>query len=58
MVHTRTDAGPRDWRFPTSQDRVRPESMMSSTISTSRPEMSVSRSFRMRTTPEDWVPDP
>ena len=33
-VHTRSEAGPRDCRFRTSQDRVRPESMMSSTTST------------------------
>ena len=33
-------------------DRVRPESMMSSTISTCRPVMSVSRSLMIRTTPE------
>lgn len=31
---------------------------MSSTISTSRPAMSVSRSLRIRTTPDDLVPMP
>ena len=31
---------------------------MSSTTSTWRPVMSESRSLRMRTTPEDFVPDP
>ena len=31
---------------------------MSSTISTCLPLMSASRSFRMRTTPEDFVPEP
>ena len=31
---------------------------MSSTISTSRPVMSRSRSLRMRTTPDDFVPEP
>ena len=31
---------------------------MSSTISTCLPLMSVSRSFRMRTTPDDFVPEP
>ena len=31
---------------------------MSSTMSTCRPVMSVSRSLRIRTTPEDFVDDP
>ncbi len=50
--------GSREPRFDISQDSVRPESMMSSTIRTCLPLMSVSRSLRMRTTPEDWVPAP
>ena len=58
MTHTRTDAGPRERRLPTSQDSVSPESTMSSTTSTSLPVMSVSRSLRIRTTPEDRVPEP
>ena len=41
-----------------SHDRVRPESMMSSTISTWRPVMSRSRSLRIRTTPDDEVAEP
>ena len=57
-VQTSTEAGPREPRFAMSQDRVRPESTMSSTISTCLPVMSRSRSLRMRTTPEDFVPDP
>ena len=40
------------------QDRVSPESMMSSTMRTCRPVMSVSRSLRMRTTPDDVVAEP
>ena len=39
-------------------ERVNPESTMSSTMRTSRPVMSRSRSFRMRTTPDDLVPEP
>ena len=37
---------------------VSPESTMSSTISTSRPSITASRSFRIRTTPEDFVAEP
>src|SRR5580693_8838453 len=58
MAHTASEAGARDCRLPASHDRVRPESTMSSTMSTCRPVMSVSRSFRIRTTPEDLVPEP
>jgi len=57
-VHPAVDAGPRERRLPASQDKVSPESTMSSTMSTCRPVMSVSRSFRIRTTPEDLVPEP
>ena len=57
-VQISTEAGPRERRLDTSQDSVRPVSMMSSTISTCRPVMSVSRSLRIRTTPEDLVPEP
>ena len=57
-VHTSTDAGPRERRFSTSHESVSPESMMSSTMSTRRPASSVSRSFRMRTTPDERVLDP
>ena len=38
--------------------RVRPESMMSSTISTSRFSIGASRSLRIRTTPELSVEEP
>ena len=38
--------------------RVRPESMMSSTISTWRSSIGASRSLRMRTTPEESVCEP
>src|SRR3954451_5758707 len=55
---TSTLAGCRDCRYFMSQDRVSPESTMSSTITTCRPVMSRSRSLRMRTTPEDVVPCP
>jgi hypothetical protein len=58
IVQISTDAGPRELRFDTSHERVRPVSMMSSTMSTCRPLMSVSRSLRIRTTPEDFVPEP
>src|SRR3954468_16221237 len=57
-VHTLSDSGSREPRLERSHDRVRPESMMSSTIRTCLPLMSVSRSLRIRTTPEDWVPAP
>jgi len=57
-VATSTDAAPRLRRFPSSQDSVSPESMMSSTMRTLRPWMSVPRSFRIRTTPEERVPEP
>src|SRR5213595_61173 len=57
-VKTSTDSGPRERRLRSSQDRVRPESMMSSTTRTLRPVMSRSRSLRIRTTPLDLVPDP
>ncbi len=57
-VTTSSEAGWREPRFDSSQDRVRPESMMSSTIRTCLSLMSVSRSLRIRTTPEDWVPAP
>jgi hypothetical protein len=42
----------------TSHDKVRPVSMISSTIRTCRPVMSVSRSLSKRTTPLDLVPEP
>src|SRR5712675_2769097 len=45
-------AGVRVWRYLRRYSNVRPESMMSSTRSTWRPEISKSRSFRIRTTPE------
>ena len=51
-------AGLRDIRLLIRYDRVRPVSMMSSTTSTCMPVMSVFRSLRIRTTPEDWVPEP
>jgi hypothetical protein len=57
-VQIDTDEGPRDDRLLTSQDSVSPVSTMSSTTSTSRPVMSESRSFRIRTTPDDVVPEP
>src|SRR3954468_11715952 len=57
-AQTSTDAGPRDFKLRRSQDSVSPESMMSSTSNTSRPAMSRSRSFMMRTTPEDDVAPP
>jgi hypothetical protein len=57
-VQISTEAGRRDCRLLTSQLNVSPESMMSSTISTCRLVMSVSRSLRIRTTPDDLVPDP
>ncbi len=57
-VAIRTEAGPREPRLALSHDRVRPESMMSSTMSTCLPVRSVSRSLRMRTTPEEAVPEP
>ena len=53
-----TDFGPRERRLASSHFRVRPESMMSSTIRTLRPVMSPERSLRIRTTPEDFVPEP
>ena len=48
----------RDSRLERIHDRVRPESMMSSTMRTCRPVMSVSRSLMIRTTPDDLVPEP
>ncbi|CAM5334214.1 hypothetical protein SCALM49S_01607 [Streptomyces californicus] len=57
-VQTSSEAGSREPRLDSSQDSVRPESMMSSTIRTCLPLMSVSRSLRIRTTPDDWVPAP
>ena len=51
-------AGPRLLRLEVSQVRVRPESMISSTTSTCLPVTSVSRSLRIRTTPDDFVPEP
>ena len=53
-----TEAALREARLAVSQLRVRPVSMISSTIRTWRPVMSVSRSLRMRTTPELLVPEP
>src|SRR5664280_1810568 len=53
-----TDAGPRERTLRSSQDNVRPESIMSSTIKTCWPAMSRSRSLRIRTTPEDDVAEP
>jgi hypoxanthine phosphoribosyltransferase len=58
IVAISTVAGPRLRRFASSHDSVRPESMMSSTTSTCRPVRSASRSLRMRTTPDDFVPEP
>ncbi len=52
------ESGSREPRLEISQDKVSPESMMSSTMRTCLPLMSVSRSLRIRTTPEDWVPAP
>ena len=49
---TSIEPGWRLRRFFSSHDSVRPESMMSSTISTCWPAMSRSRSLRIRTTPE------
>src|SRR3954453_11924501 len=57
-VHTLSDSGSREPRLDSSQDSVTPESMMSSTIRTCLPLMSGTRSLRIRTTPEDWVPAP
>ncbi len=57
-VQISTLAGLREVRLEISHDRVRPVSMISSTISTCRPVMSVSRSLRIRTTPLDLVPEP
>ena len=57
-VRTFRLAGPRERRLLTRYDRVRPVSMMSSTSRTWIPVTSVLKSFRMRTTPEDWVPAP
>ena len=57
-VQISTEAAPREIRFCCSHARVRPESMISSTIRTLRPTRSVSRSLRIRTTPEDLVPEP
>src|SRR6478672_372237 len=50
---TRTEAGLRLCRFFSSHDKVRPESMMSSTMSTCCPAISRSRSLRIRTTPSE-----
>ena len=58
IVQTSTEAAPRDLRFVSSHDRVRPESMMSSTMRTCWSLRSVSRSLRIRTTPDDLVPEP
>src|SRR6478736_4949601 len=55
---TRTEAGLRLCRFFSSQDKVRPESMMSSTMRTCCPAISRSRSLRIRTTPDEVVDDP
>ncbi|SKU47464.1 Uncharacterised protein [Mycobacteroides abscessus subsp. abscessus] len=55
---TLSERGPREARLRISQLKVSPESMMSSTMRTSRFWMSRSRSFRMRTTPEDEVAEP
>jgi hypothetical protein len=57
-VQISTLAGSRDARLEVSHDSVRPVSMISSTITTWRPVMSVSRSLRIRTTPLDLVPEP
>ena len=58
IANTSRLAGPREDRLASSQDRVSPESMMSSTTSTWRPVMSQSRSLRMRTTPDESVESP
>ena len=51
-------AGLRERRLLTRYDKVRPVSMMSSTSSTCIPVMSVLRSLRIRTTPDDLLPEP
>jgi hypothetical protein len=51
-----TRAAPRAARRSLAKARVRPDSRMSSTSSTSRPRTSLSTSRRMATLPEDTVP--
>ena len=52
------EAGLRDSKFCIRYFSVRPESMISSAMMTWRPQMSVFRSFKMRTTPELFTPLP
>src|SRR5665809_123609 len=54
-VITSSDAGLRALRLRIRYERVSPESMMSSTTSTSLPATLMSRSLRIRTTPEETV---
>ena len=49
------EAAPRLIRFSLRKESVMPESTISSTISTCLPLIGLSRSLRMRTTPEDFV---
>ena len=58
MVITSIETGPRDFKFLISQERVKPESKISSTIKTFRPVKSMSKSLIIRTTPLDLVPEP
>ena len=57
-AQTSSEAGSRASRLRSRYWRVRPESTMSSTISTWRPWIGASRSFMIRTTPEESVCDP
>src|SRR4051812_5905354 len=57
-AQTSSDAGLRAPRFRMRYCSVRPESTMSSTISTWRPSIGVSRSLRIRTTPLESVAEP
>ena len=57
-AQTSSERGLRPARLRSRYCSVRPESTMSSTISTSRPSITASRSLRIRTTPEDLVAEP
>ena len=57
-VQISSDAGSRDARFFRRYESVSPESITSSTTSTWRPAIGMSRSFRIRTTPDECVEDP
>src|SRR3954466_9523250 len=57
-AQTSSEAGLRAPRLRMRYCSVRPESTMSSTISTSRPSIGVSRSLRIRTTPLESVAEP